>query len=77
MVVVGSGSWPCWVTHSWDLTHRETSSCLLSTFGPRSCGHIPPLGPLPPARAAAQGLDQSRTVETEAGRQHRCLSDTG
>ena len=43
--VGGSGSWPLWGTHSWLLTHRETSSCLLSTFGPCSCGRIPPPGP--------------------------------
>lgn len=43
--VGGSGSWPLWATHSWLLTHRETSSCLLSTFGLCSCGRIPPRPP--------------------------------
>lgn len=72
--VGGSGSRPLWATHSWLLTHRETSSCLLSTFGPCSCGHIPPPGPPSPvptpyppaARAVADGTDPSWAVETEA-----------
>lgn len=49
----GSGLWPLWATHSWVLTHRETSSssCLLSTFGPCSCGCILPPPPLPSRRS--------------------------